>query len=94
MVEYGNHRHEHVEHGDVRGCGDERTGFRHMFDAPHLEFGAIAEYDVASGEQTVGRFRILRRDFGFIGFARPAWEIMGWINEMVTLCELCDLFVA
>ena len=65
-----------------------------MFDTPRLEFGAIAEYDVASGEQTVGRFRILSRDFGFIGFARPAWKIMGWINEMVTLCEPCDLFVA
>ena len=42
----------------------------------------------------MGRFRILRRDFGFIGFARPAWKVVGWVNEMVTLCELCDLFVA
>ena len=40
-----------------------------MFDAPRLEFGAIAEYDVASGEQTVGRFWILRFDFRGVGFA-------------------------
>ena len=94
LVEYGDHGHEHVEHGDVRGRGDEWTGFRHMFDAPRLEFGAITEYDVASGEQSVGRFRILRFDFRSVGFAWPAWKIMGWINEMVMLCELCDLFVA
>ena len=93
-MEHGDHGHEHVKHGDVRGRGDERTGFRHVFDAPRLEFGAVAEYDVASGEQTMGRFRILRRDFGFIGFARPAWKVVGWVNEVVTLCELCDLFVA
>ena len=94
LVEYGDHGHEHVEHGDVRGRGDERTGFRHMFDAPRLEFGAIAEYDVASGEQTVGRFWILRFDFRGVGFAWAGREIMGRVYKMMLLREFCDLLVA
>ena len=64
-----------------------------MFDAPRLEFGAIAEYDVASGEQTVGRFWILRFDFRGVGFAWASREIMGRVYKMMLLREFCDLLV-
>ena len=93
-MEQRDHRHEHVVHGHVCGGGDERAGFRHVFQAPGLHFAVIAQHHVAAGQQAMRGFGVLRFDFRGVGFARTGREIVGRVYKMMLPREFCDLCVA
>ena len=92
-VEQTHHWHEHIKHGDMTGGGDERSGFRHLFQAPGLGLAAGAEHNGHPSQQSFGGLGILGVDFRLIGRAGAGRVILCRVHKRVAGGQTLDLLI-
>ena len=77
----------------MTGGGDERAGFRHVFQAPGLGLAAGAEHNGHPSQQSFGGLGILGVDFRLIGRAGAGRVILCRVHKRVAGGQTLDLLI-
>lgn len=92
-VEQAHHWHEHIKHGDMTGGGDERSGFRHLFQAPGLGLAAGAEHNGHPSQQSFVALGFWALISGLIGRAGAGRVILCRVHKRVAGGQTLDLLI-